>query len=60
MMFRHRIRRILISDNPKSIVRVFENSRIYGAQYEEPAQHRRIWPTKTWLQQRLEELRRQK
>ena len=58
MIFRHRIKKILISDNPKSILRVFENSRIYGAPYQEPAQHRRIWPVGTWLQKRREELKK--
>jgi hypothetical protein len=56
MIFRHRIRKILISDHPKSIIQVFENSRIYGARYEEPPRHHRLWPRSTWLQKRLAEL----
>jgi hypothetical protein len=59
MTFRHRIKRILISDNPKSIIQVFANSRIYGGNYVEPPQHRRIWP-RGWLTKRREELAKNK
>jgi hypothetical protein len=40
-----------ISDCPSSILRVFQNSRLNGAHYEQPRHHRRLFPLGTWLQQ---------
>ncbi len=56
MIFRHKIKRILISDHPASIVRVFENSRLYGGKYVEPPANPWKWPVATWLARRRAEL----
>jgi hypothetical protein len=51
------LRRNSDSSDTSSILRVFQQSRLYGGRYIEPPQYRHVWPA-GWLTKRREELAR--
>lgn len=58
MMFRHRVKKILISDKPPPrYVRAIEQARCNGGAYSEPPQQPWRFPTLTWFQKRREEVK---